>query len=139
MTAPRILTPRRYARLLALLAGTALLLAALGYLPTARLAGPAGPAAMAAGIAASLVAVALGALPLLAPWQGGQGASALLLAMVLRFAVAAVLALVLALSGLLPRTPVLLWIALSYLVMLAADAAYTARQAAAPAAGNPGG
>ncbi|MCL4838224.1 MAG: hypothetical protein KJ058_09705 [Thermoanaerobaculia bacterium] len=139
MTAARILTPRRYARLLALLAGTGLLLAALGYLPTARLAGPAGLVAMAAGIGVSLVATAVGALPLLAPARGGTGASALLAAMVLRFAVAAVLALVLALSGLLPRTPVLLWIGLSYLAMLAADAAYTARLAATPAAGHPGG
>lgn len=139
MTAAPLLTPRRYARLLALLGVTALLLAALGYLPTARLAGPAGVAAMAAGIAVSLVATGVGALPLVGRRAASSGAPALLAAMALRFAIAAVLALVLALSGLLPKAPVLLWIALSYLVMLAAEAAFTARQTAAPAAGNPGG
>lgn len=129
MTQP-LLDPRRYLRLLALLAGLAAALAAVGYLPTARLAGEPGTGAMVAGIAASLLATALGGLPLLlSPASARDAATAPLLAMALRFLVVVVLAVALALSGLVPVAPTLLWLALSYLVLLTAEAAFTARAA----------
>ena len=75
-----LLDPRRYLRLLALLAALAAALAAVGYLPTARLAGATGTGAMVAGIAASLLATAIGGLPLLLPRAAaralGDGAAA---------------------------------------------------------------
>ncbi|HPA95735.1 MAG TPA: hypothetical protein PKX99_00465 [Thermoanaerobaculia bacterium] len=137
MMASSLLTPRCYARLLALLGGTAVLLAALGLLPTVRLAGRPGVAAMATGIGVSLFATGVGVLPLVVRWRHGARTSALLATMVLRFLLVGILTLVLVLSGLLPKAPVLIWIALSYLVMLAAEATYTARQLTV--AGKPGG
>jgi hypothetical protein len=123
-----LLDPRRYLRLLALLAALAAALAAVGYLPTARLAGATGTGAMVAGIAASLLATAVGGLPLLLPRASARDSATVpLLAMALRFLVVIVLAVALALSGLVPVAPTLLWLALSYLVLLAAEAAFTAR------------
>jgi hypothetical protein len=123
-----LLDPRRYLRLLALLAALAAALAAVGYLPTARLAGATGTGAMVAGIAASLLATAIGGLPLLLPRPAARDSATVpLLAMALRFLVVVVLAVALALSGLVPVAPTLLWLALSYLVLLAAEAAFTAR------------
>ena len=130
MTAPT-LAPRRYARLVAVLGGLALALALLGYVPTVRLAGPAGPAGMAAGIVASLLATALGGLPLVVPRASAAAqAQGLLQATALRFGVVLVLGLVVALSGAVPVAPALLWLALSYLVLVAAEAALTAGAAA---------
>lgn len=130
MTAPT-LAPRRYLRLVAILGGLALALAALGYVPTVRLAGPDGTTGMIAGIVASLLANALGGLPLMVPRDSAAAqAQSLLQATALRFGAVLVLGLVVALSGAVPLAPALLWLALSYLVLVAAEAALTAGAAA---------
>lgn len=129
MTEPT-LAPGRYARLLALLAALAAALALVGYLPTLRLAGEAGAVAMGAGIVASLLATALGGLPLTLPRASAAAAAqGLLQATALRFGVVLVLGLALALSRAVPLAPALLWLAMSYLVLVAAEAAFTARAA----------
>lgn len=99
-------------------------LAALGYVPTRRLGGEGAVAAMWAGCAVGAVASLMGLLP----FVFGRGVSspagrfqAMLLAMAVRFGVVLVLGLVAALSGWFERGPLLLWIAISYVALLAVE------------------
>lgn len=127
-----LLDPRRYMRLVLLLAGLALALAALGLVPTRQLGGEEAVIAMAVGVAAAWVAVAAGSLPLL--MGGGLGWSVVnqvLFATALRFLLVLVLALVLAVAGAWPRTPLLLWLAGGYVALLVGETALTSRRAAA--------
>jgi hypothetical protein len=118
---------RRYLRFLALAGAAAALLAAVGYLPTRNLAGAAGVTAMLVACALCWVASALSALPVAVAEGGGRppvtvvlGASAVRFAVVLGLTVAA------ALSGLVAKTPLLVWTALGYLVLLVVDTLYAA-------------
>jgi hypothetical protein len=107
-------------RFLGLAVGLVLVLCAVGYLPTRRLAGRGGVAAMAAGCGISLVAAALAGLLLTA--VGAQTPEARMqrgfLAMVVRLAVVTVLGVAAALSGVFARTPLLFWMATAYVVLL---------------------
>jgi len=102
----------------------ALGLAALGYVPTVRLAGPEAAGAMVAGIAASLAAGLVGAVPLAR--AAGSTAERLPLAVMtataLRFLVVAALAASVILSGWFDRVVVAVWIGVSYMAMLFVDA-----------------
>jgi hypothetical protein len=114
-----------YLRFLAWAVGAVAVAIALGYLPTRRLAGGAGLAAMLAGCAIGIVGSAVGAIPVaVAAARGSRGATAPLAAMALRFAVALALVLPAALSGLLATVPLLVWVAISYMVLLAVDTRY---------------
>ena len=111
---------RRYARFLSLAVAMVLGLGAIGVLPTRRLAGEQSLAAMAAGCAISLVAAALAGWLLIVvagdtPEARMQRAA---MAMFCRLAVVAVLGLAAALSGEVARTPLLFWLAISYVVLL---------------------
>ena len=123
---------RRYLRFLALAAGAAALLAALGWLPTRNLAGEAGGAALLAACAVCWMASALGGVPVLlaeAEREPGDGPghpppAVTFGSMLVRLAAVAGLALAVTLSGLVARTPFLVWTALGYLALLVVDTRY---------------
>jgi len=110
----------RYVRFLSLSVAIVLALCVVGWLPTRRLAGPGGVAAMAAGCAISLVSAALAGL--LLTLVGGETPEARMqrggLAMAVRLAVVIVLGLAAALSGEVARQPLLFWIGTAYVALL---------------------
>jgi hypothetical protein len=113
--------------LLALLVTGAVLLA--GYLPTRRLGGPEAVPAMIAGAGVSLLAAAAGAVPLMARRSGHAGKGRVVAATALRFAVALAGALVGTLAGGWERLPFLLWVVVSYGILLVAETAWLLRAA----------
>lgn len=102
---------------------TALVVAALGYFPTVRLRGGEGAAAMAAGCGVSWIASCIGALPTAAALSSRpkQAATAVLASTTIRFVTALVLVVPLVFSGWFDRTVLVLFVAVSYLMMLIAD------------------
>jgi hypothetical protein len=98
----------------------------VGYLPTQRLAGPEGSLAMVLGCTIGALASAVGGLPLLLVQPNtppSTTASYALAAMGVRFALALGLALAAAklFADWLVVKPLLLWVALSYIVLLGFD------------------
>ncbi len=124
---------RGYLRLAAVSAATALAVGLLGYMPTVAVAGRDTLPGMVAGIAVSLVAGILGAIPVgLAVSRTPQKApQAVMLSTALRFAVVLALAAALILSGRVDRVVAAVWIGISYLVMLAVDTVFAVRAVAA--------
>lgn len=119
-----------YLRFLMWAVGVTVVAALLGWLPTRRLGGEEAIPAMLAGCAVSLLASALGGVPI-ALARGASQANrmqALLMAMAVRFAVVVVLALAAVLSGLFLRAPLLIWVAISYAVQLAVETRYALTQ-----------
>ena len=102
---------------------------AIGYVPTKRVGGSEAVPAMLAGCAISLFGSLTGAVPIAVAWRGGgrNVLKTVLLAMVLRFLVVLVLALSAALSGWFDRAPLLVWVAISYVLLLSVDTAYAVR------------
>ncbi len=102
----------------------------LGYFPTVRLAGSATVFSMIAGVAVSLVASWVGAVPVALTRNRaaafGPGTMAMV-AMLIRFFVVLILALSIALSGKVDRAVFLIWVGISYMVLLAADTHYALR------------
>ena len=116
---------RRYLLFLAALAGLTLVLLAAGYLSTRSAAGEAALPAMVLACAVNFVGSAVGGLPIATARVGGmEGLTRFTISMVLRLLVVALLAAgVMLLLG--PeRKPFLLWLAISYLVLLAADTGF---------------
>ncbi len=115
-----------YLRFLAWAVGVTAAVALIGWLPTRRLGGDGAALSMLAGCAVSVVASALGGVPVAlargAPEPARQ--RALLMGMALRFGVVALLAVAAALSGLFERGPLLIWVAISYAVQLVVDTRY---------------
>ncbi len=110
----------RYARFVGLAFGITLLLGAIGWVPTRRLAGEDAVAAMFAGCGIGLLSAALAGALLIAvsadtPEARMQRA---LFAMFARLAVVILLGVAGALSGAFDRTPLLFWMATSYVVLL---------------------
>jgi hypothetical protein len=110
----------RYVRFLALAGAVVLLLVAVGYVPTRRLAGLEAIPAMVVGCAVSLAAAAMAgwlvvATPAETPAARMQRA---LLAMMVRLAIVVVLGAAAVLSGTLARVPLLFWLATTYVVLL---------------------
>jgi hypothetical protein len=110
----------RYARFLGLAVAIVIGLCAVGWLPTLRLAGAGGVAAMAMGCSISLLSAALAGWLLIvvsaetpeARMQRG------FLAMVVRLAVVVVLGMATALGGDIARQPLLFWIGTAYVALL---------------------
>jgi hypothetical protein len=115
-----------YLRFLAWTVALAVTIALLGYLPTKRWGGEGAVRAMLAGCGVGGVASALGGVPVLlfAGTGGASGASGVLAAMAVRFAAALGLSLAAALSGEFARGPLLIWVAISYMVLLTVDTRY---------------
>jgi hypothetical protein len=116
---------RRYLLFLTALVGLSLVLLAIGYRPTRSMAGEAALPAMLLACAVSFVGSAVGALPIATARVGGlEGLKRFTASMVLR------LLLVAALAGAViwlldpERKPFLLWLAISYLVLLMADTGF---------------
>ena len=127
--------PRFLAHALAILAA----LVAVGYLPTRNLGGEAAIPAMLAGCGLALAASLAGTVPLvLARGRRPQEAlPALLGSLALRLTVAIGLAVAAALSGLFAVVPLLVWLLLAHLALLAADTHYALSFTKDPGTGRP--
>lgn len=115
-----------YLRFLAWAVGVAAAAALLGWLPTRSLGGEGAVRAMLAGCAVSVVASAVGGVPI-ALARGKAPAArmpALLMAMGVRFGAVVILGLAAVLSGLFDRAPLLIWVAVSYAAQLVVDTRY---------------
>lgn len=119
-----------YLRFAAWVVGVAVLIAVLGALPTRRLGGPEAVPAMIAGCVIGVLASALGGIPVAL----GRGAtdpakrlSSMMLAMGLRLVVVVAIGAAASFSGEFPRVPLLLWIGISYVALLAVDTRYAVK------------
>jgi hypothetical protein len=118
-----------YLRFVAWVAGVAVLIALVGVLPTRRLGGEEAIPAMIAGCLIGAVASAVGGIPVARGRKVTDPAgrlSAMMLSMGLRLAVVIGLGAA-ALAGGFERKPLLLWIGISYLALLAVDVRYAVK------------
>jgi hypothetical protein len=120
MTGARPGAAKEYLRFLAWTVAVAAGVALLGYLPTLRWGGPGAVRAMLAGCGVGVAASGLGGIPVLL-FAGTGGATGALAAMAARFASALLLGLAAVLSGWFERGPLLIWVAISYAVLLIVD------------------
>ncbi len=120
----------QYLGFLKALAGILAVLLVLGYLPTARLAGDDGIAAMVAGCGVSLVGSAAGTVPFLLSrsWTPVESMPVLMGSIALRIVVVVALAALAALTFELAIRPFLVWVALSHASLLVADTSYARAQ-----------
>ncbi len=111
------------ARLIGLALVTGLVLAAVGYLPTRNLVGTPGVAAMLTGICVGLVSAAAGLVPPILSLNASaiERQKSLMIGAGLRFLVTILLTVATVFSGFLPRTPLIVWIAITYLALLLVD------------------
>lgn len=134
----------RYLRFAAQATAVGAVLAVAAVALTRELGGPGARPAALAGLAVCWIGSLVGGVPLLRAGRGGGAAApgamvtGALAAMGLRLLVVAAGAAVLALSGAVPRAPLLLWTGVGYLALLAVDTRYAvgetrAHQAAAEA------
>lgn len=118
---------RRYLLFLAALVGLTSVLAAIGYLPTVSKAGEAALPAMWLALGVSCIGSAIGAVPIATARAGSGGMEGLkrfTASMVLRLLIVAALAGAVIWFVGPERKPFLLWLAISYLVLLAADTGF---------------
>jgi hypothetical protein len=115
-----------YLRFLAWSVALVALAFAAGYLPTRAWVDGLARRAMLAGCAIGLLASWLGAIPVaLAAARGSAGGQQVVFgAMALRLLIVLALVLPAALSGWFARPPLLVWVAVSYAVLLAVDTRY---------------
>ncbi len=120
---------RLYATRIGLSTLVVAVIAAVGYVPTAVLAGDEAVWSMLAGCGASWIASSLGSVPLVrvALSTPAQQATGALKSMGLRFVAVLVLVVPLILSGRFDRTVLVFWIVLSYLVLLVVDSTWAIR------------
>ena len=111
---------KRYGRFLGLAVAVAVVLGAIGLVPTRRLGGNEAVPAMLAGCTISLVSAALAGLLLVASPAPTPEArmQRSFLAMVVRLAVVVVLGAAAVLSGMFAWQPLLFWIATAYVALL---------------------
>lgn len=104
--------------------GATLVVALIGILPTRKLAGEGSLEALLVGCAVTLAASAIGAVPLVRA-AGKSEPQALVLGVMVaigvRLGLVLAAALVLLSGGWFPRRPLLIWIAVSYLVVLVVE------------------
>lgn len=117
-------TAARYLRFVAAALAAAGLLVLIGYWPTQRLAGSDALGAMFAGCAVSFLASVVGGLPLCFRREGSIPIFTAFVSMGLRLLAVVVLGTVAALSGFFPLRPLLLWLAIAYVALLAVDTVY---------------
>jgi phosphoglycerol transferase MdoB-like AlkP superfamily enzyme len=116
-----------YLRFLMWAVGVTAVTVLAGWLPTRRLGGEEAIPAMLAGCAVSLLASALGGVPIALARRASAAPArmqALLMSMALRFGAVVVLALAAVLSGLFHTAPLLLWVAIGYAVQLVVETRY---------------
>lgn len=129
MTPARTSFARSYVKFVATAAVTAALLAGLGYFPTVRLVEEGAAAAMLAGCGISWASSCFGAIPLATAASGPtkRAAEAILLSTAVRFVAALLLVVPAALSGWFNRNALVLWVAISYMIMLLVDTTFAVR------------
>jgi len=116
-----------YLRFLAWAVTATVIAALLGYVPTRRLGGEDALPAMLAGCVVGLLASAAGGVPVALARRAAAPTArlqAMMAAMGLRFAVVLALGVAALLSGAFARTPLLMWVAISYVVLLVVDTWY---------------
>lgn len=108
---------------------TAVVLMAIGYYPTVKIAGEGALAGMAAGCGASLLASCLGAIPLAMAATGrvSHNANAVLGSTLIRFMTVLIVVVPVALMDMPHRKVFVFWVAISYLLMLAVDTGLAVR------------
>lgn len=123
-----------YLRFLAWVAGAAVLIALVGALPTRRLGGEEAIPAMIAGCVIGVLASAAGGIPIALGRKTAETAAdpaeklkVMMLSMALRLVVVVALGAAASLSGEFERVPLLLWIAIGYVALLAVDTWYAAK------------
>lgn len=129
MTPNRSPAVGRFLRFVALALIVTAVMIAVGYAPTKRMGGADAIAAMLAGCAISVVGSVIGAVPIITATRGPGRmiAQAVLLSTALRLMVVLALTLAIALSGWFLLRPLLLWVAISYVLLLAADTIHAVR------------
>ncbi|HUU97123.1 MAG TPA: hypothetical protein VM487_15400 [Phycisphaerae bacterium] len=97
----------------------------VGYWPTRAVAGPDGVTAMLLGGAIALLSALAGLIPPILSLQSRPRDfhNAMLMGMAVRFALTIALTVAAVFSGLLARRPLIVWIVIGYLVLLAVDTA----------------
>ncbi len=120
---------RSYVRFVALAAASAVVIIALGYLPTVRLAGRDAVWALAAGCGASWLASCVGAIPVARAQaqRSTQPGMAIMASTTLRFLTALLVVAVLILSGWQHPKVLAVWVGISYLLMLAVDTVFAVK------------
>lgn len=121
---------RGFAWFLVELCGLAVVVGAVGWIPTQRVAGGGGIAAMLAGLAVAVAASVIGAVPAAVSGRtaGRDALTVMGACMALRLIAAGVGGAALAMSGWLARGPLLIWLAIGYAALLAADTRYLLRR-----------
>jgi len=129
MSDPTNVPARLLPRLVCASLGVAVGLGVIGFLPTVNIAGAAALTSMAAGIGISLLVSCIGALPVSFSAGGDpmRMPTVVMGATALRFVPALGLTAAAALSGLFNRNVLVMWVALSYLALLAVDTVYAVR------------
>jgi hypothetical protein len=124
----------RIERFVGLATGLSLLLVAVGYVPTRHVGGPGAVPAMIAGCGIGLIAALLAAVPIAL----GAGAPPMsrvswaLGAMLVRLLGAMALGGLVTLAGWFERAPLLIWLAISYLALLAVETMFTVKLLGGP-------
>lgn len=118
---------RWYAKLVGTAFAVVFILAGIGYWPTVRLSGGEGAVAMVAGCLISWASSCAGAVPLaLVPAKpSAEQAGSVLVATGVRFVVVLLLVVPMVLSGWFDRAVLAIWVAISYLLLLVVDSAFT--------------
>ena len=129
MTPARKSFIRLYFRYVLAASSSTLIIVILGYVPTVRIAGSDAVAAMLAGCGASWLASCLAVAPLAAVrvQEQRQVAPAVLLSTGIRFIAVLVLVVPLTLSGWFEQTVLVVWVGISYLLLLLIDTAFAVR------------
>lgn len=101
----------------------AVVLLALGYFPTVRMLGADGIIAMLCGVAVTMLATLAGMVPVLLASHGSaqDRPQAIMMGMAIRLGLLVILSASLVLGGVAPYRPLLIWIAISFLVFLMID------------------
>ena len=112
-----------FARPALISAATCALTVIVGYWPSANWAGPQGVAGLLAGVAIALVGGWVACCPVVGSLRksAAERVNAILLSIVLRFVITLALAAAAALSGLFAPKPLILWVAIAQLIVLAVD------------------
>ena len=116
--------------------GLMVVMVAVGYMPTRALAGDGAVWAMVAGCLTSAVASWAGAVPVLLARRKQRALAAagvtdtpetwaVMMSIVVRFAVVGILALSMAIGSGLSTAPYLIWVSISYMLFLVIDTMYT--------------
>jgi hypothetical protein len=128
MTDDRSRAVGSYLRFLAWGIGTTVAAALVGWIPTRRLAGEEALPALIAGCVVALLASAIGGVPVVRtrsrPDAMRRGPTAALAATGLRLAATVVLGAAAVLSGWFAVRPLVVWIAIAYVVLLVVDTRY---------------